>query len=406
MMDFEVEDGLGGISVIKSFRAVDEKQTVENMEDETTDHCLLVMTGVPVSMANAIRRVVLCDIPVLAIDEKHIKIKTNTGPLHCEYVSHRLSLIPVSMQSLQEYEEKGAAAPQEEDYGIFSQEGQDYGPGLDADADADAASGPAAAAAAEETYGVRRSIQERFKFTFSVKNDSPATAVMEVTTDNIRVFDIDIKKDVTDKMLPVIFKDKYLITKLKTKEVIECEFKLSMGTPTQHARWQAVNTISYRYLVGADNVQIQTPETMTYDKLSLSEEQAEDPKGFMFYIEKGVLPITTVCQQALQIIKDKVLAFSKFVNTNLKASWWRAKDQMLEFEYPKETHTVGNLIATYGLLQFPDAFIGYRITHPLENKILLRFKFAEGPDERQYFEKIQQICGKIIEDCENLSAHF
>lgn len=386
-------DDDGTISVRKSFRGADGKENGTNVEDEKTDHCLMVIKGVPVSMANAVRRVILCNIPVLAIDEKDVKIKTNTGPLHCEFVSHRLSLFPISLQRLQE--EEVEVAPQVG--GGFGQDQDDYDYGPNA--------GAASAAADTSVYTVPVAdykIQERFTFTFSVKNEAPTLAVMEVSTDNIRVFDMG--KDVTAKMLSVIFKDKYLITKLKPKEMIECEFKLSSGTPTQHARWQAVNTISYRYLVPADN----TPTSiMTYDKISLREEQAgpgPGPQGFMFYIEKGVLAMTTVCQQALEIIKDKILAFSKFVEMRNKA-WWCVKDEMVEFEYLNETHTVGNLIATYGLLLFPDAFIGYRITHPLENKILLRFKFAAEPVE-QHFENIQRICDKITKDCNVLLTFF
>jgi DNA-directed RNA polymerase subunit L len=416
MMDIDDDDG---ISITKSFRDANDVETIGNTDDEQTNHCLLVMKGVPVSMANAMRRTVLCNIPVLAIDEKDIKIKTNTGPLHCEYVSHRLSLTPISFQRLVEPQVGGGNG--ENDYGPPQEDKDDYGPPQEDDYGPNAAVAVAVAAAAAPAADARAysvpvgeyKIQERFTFAFSVKNDAPTTAVMEVTTDNVRVFDMG--KDVTAKMLPVIFKDKYLITKLKPKEMIECEFKLSLGTATQHARYQAVNTISYRYLVPADIRQLQTPSIMTYDKISLSEEQqgasagaGAGPEGFIFYIEKGVLALTTVCQQALEIIKGKILAFFKFVEKNKIANkaWWRAEEQLVEFEYPNETHTVGNLIATYGLLLFPEAFIGYRITHPLENKILLRFKFAAPATPDQHFENIQRICDKIILDCQKLQTFF
>ena len=84
-----------------------------------------------------------------------------------------------------------------------------------------------------------------------------------------------------------------------------------------------------------------------------------------------------------------------------------ADDHLFEFEYLNETHTVGNLIATYGLLLFPDAFIGYRIIHPLENKILMRFKFAaEGAQRADYVKNIRQICQKIQQDCDALLTFF
>ncbi len=357
----------------KSFRTDEDAHQMN--ENDDTDHCLLRITGIPVSMANAIRRTVLSSIPVLAIDEKKIKITTNTSPLHCEFAAHRLSLIPVSTLIK-------SAAESKLDYYMDELENATYGP----DGDGDAASNTDFLQTADI-----------LNFIIQITNDTGA--IKEVTTDDIKVFEMGI--DVTQTYREQIFKDKFLITKLKPKEQFVCEFGLSEGTATEHARWQAVNTIAYRYLIPTVD-DIESPEIMTYDKVSLPQEQeqaAGEPEGFMFYIEKGVLPISTVCQKALKIIADKIATFSKFV----KAMAAAAEDKMLEFEYPNETHTVGNLIATYGLLLFPeDAFVGYRITHPLENKILLRFKFATGA----YKENIELICQKIIEDCAILSANI
>ena len=204
----------------------------------------------------------------------------------------------------------------------------------------------------------------------------------------------------TAKFRDQFFKDKYLITKLKPQEKFECDFVLSMGTATEHARWQAVNTISYRYLIPGVDDAAPAP-LLQYDTVSLSQEKGaaagnKVPQGFMFYIEKGTLPISTVCQTALQIISEKITVFSDFVQQQVVKGW--NKEGLFEFEYPNETHTVGNLIATYGILSFPDAFIGYRIIHPLENKILLRFKFSQG-EPADYVENIKQICDKIKQDC-------
>lgn len=377
------DDGDGGITVLKSFRT-DEGISQEEENDET-DHCLLRIKGIPVSMANAIRRTVLSSVPVLAIDEKKIKItNTSTSPLHCEYAAHRLSLVPVSTPP-PPAAAAAAAVNEDRDEYDYLQELQ------------------------EATYGPPPSdvvLEKRLAFKIHITNDTGA--IKEVTTDDIKVFEMGI--DATKTLRGQIFKDKFLITKLKPNEEFVCDFSLSTGTATEHARWQAVNTIAYRYLI-PDVDDNDSPETMTYDKVSLVQEQAwdkrgkGDPEGFMFYIEKGVLPIGTVCKTALQIIADKISAFSKFVTSKVAVA--DTKDKMLEFEYPNETHTVGNLIATYGLLLFPDAFVGYRITHPLENKILLRFNFKTGAAAAAaYKENIEHICQKIIEDCATLSATF
>lgn len=62
---------------------------------EKTDRKLVfVVEGISVEMANAIRRIILSEIPVMAIDE--VIILKNDSPLYDEIISHRLGLIPLT----------------------------------------------------------------------------------------------------------------------------------------------------------------------------------------------------------------------------------------------------------------------------------------------------------------------
>jgi len=59
-----------------------------------TDHKLvLVIEGISIEMVNALRRIILTEIPVMAIDE--VIILKNDSPLYDEIISHRLGLIPL-----------------------------------------------------------------------------------------------------------------------------------------------------------------------------------------------------------------------------------------------------------------------------------------------------------------------
>jgi DNA-directed RNA polymerase subunit D len=61
---------------------------------EQTDHKLvLVIKGISIEMINALRRIILTEIPVMAIDE--VIILKNDSPLYDEIISHRLGLIPL-----------------------------------------------------------------------------------------------------------------------------------------------------------------------------------------------------------------------------------------------------------------------------------------------------------------------
>ncbi len=54
---------------------------------------VFVIEGISIEMANAIRRIILTEIPVMAIDE--VIILKNDSPLYDEIISHRLGLIPL-----------------------------------------------------------------------------------------------------------------------------------------------------------------------------------------------------------------------------------------------------------------------------------------------------------------------
>ncbi len=54
---------------------------------------IFVVEGISIEMANVIRRIILSEIPVMAVDE--VIILKNDSPLYDEIISHRLGLIPL-----------------------------------------------------------------------------------------------------------------------------------------------------------------------------------------------------------------------------------------------------------------------------------------------------------------------
>lgn len=83
---------------------------VLNKVSEERDLYSFTISGINVSLANAIRRTILNDIPIIVLDTTHsvddmpCKIEINTGRLHNEIVKQRLGCIPVHIKDSKEME--------------------------------------------------------------------------------------------------------------------------------------------------------------------------------------------------------------------------------------------------------------------------------------------------------------
>lgn len=62
----------------------------------TDDEIEFVLTKADVSMANALRRVMLSEVPTMAIDK--VEIISNTTVLHDDFLAHRLGLVPLTSE--------------------------------------------------------------------------------------------------------------------------------------------------------------------------------------------------------------------------------------------------------------------------------------------------------------------
>ena len=80
---------------------------------EDSDLLRFTLHGVEVSFANALRRTILSDIPIVVIETDNYEtnqcnIKTNTGRLHNEILKQRLSCIPIHSTLLRDSDDKKA----------------------------------------------------------------------------------------------------------------------------------------------------------------------------------------------------------------------------------------------------------------------------------------------------------
>jgi DNA-directed RNA polymerase subunit L len=317
--------------------------------NETEEYLEFEVKNISISMANAIRRVALAEVETYAISEADIKLLENTSPLHNEYISHRISLLPLnqSIQNLDNY---------------------------------------------------RFYISKKHTKDVAIENDQ--NSIMEITTDDIQIYDITNDSWIDTKD---IFTDTILVTKLNVKQKLLGYFTASKGKALEHSRWQAVSTICYRYKVKKDL------DGVEYDKITLEEERDwvkkdnGDPTGFIFYLETcGVMAPRDVVKASLVIIKNKLATFKEYIKVNSSKLGWTSNN-MLDMEYEGEMHTLGNLIATMGLEMLGENdYIGYRIIHPMMNKFILRMKLDNVNSKDDHVKSLYKICDTIEKQVDDL----
>ena len=69
---------------------------------KTKDTIEFYLTETDLSFANSLRRIILAEVPTMAIDM--VSVQANTSPLFDEFIAHRLGLIPLVSNNIDKYE--------------------------------------------------------------------------------------------------------------------------------------------------------------------------------------------------------------------------------------------------------------------------------------------------------------
>ena len=158
---------------------------------EKNDHKIVfIVEGVSIEMINALRRILLTEIPVMAIDE--VIILKNDSPLYDEIIAHRLGLIPLKTDL--------------ETYNLPEEcECSGYGCPLC-----------------------------QVSLTCEISNDS--NVPMDIYSGDLKSND--------PKIIPV--DPKIPIVKIDKNDKVIIEAYAILGTAKEHAKWQAVSNVAYR----------------------------------------------------------------------------------------------------------------------------------------------------------------
>ena len=356
------------------------------------------INDIDVCVVNALRRTMIAEVPTVAfafdptVKHNDIKVHTNTGALHNEFLAHRISLVPLYFTS--------------EEVEVFN--------------------------------------SDKYTFKINVKNTS--TEMLNVTSHDIEIYDETGNKypqAFHERIFPAnpTTKDYILLTKLKPNifdkkrgDEIVLDAKASVNIGKVHSRWSPVSLCTFYNNLDPKKVEegLQTylkehaalgfPEDELRKRFNTLQvhrcyktNKYMEPSSFHFDIQSEChLTPVQIFSKAIDTLVKKIEQFIVNVDEPTDAVQITQSQGMSYVTVDNEDHTFGNMVQAMFYNIFVRDFkmnktdessaepaityIGYYQPHPLENKVLLKIKSNDD------ISKVLKVgCQKIVNYLNNVS---
>lgn len=327
--------------------------------------------NIDLSIVNSIRRIILTDIPNLGFMgeevndiESSIIIHKNNGPLHNEFMKHRIGLIP-----------------------IFFTEDE------------------------VETFN-----EGDYEFTCDVKNNTKDT--INITTHHIKgtYKGVNISEKELKRLFPVneITKEPVLITRLRSDEELHFTANVIKSTAKVHSSFSPVSLCSFFFNI--DESKAKEVNSILDKERSYQKNEYGDPTNIHFMIETECnLKHDYLFSKAFEILIDKIEQIHREIDivdsSKLKVLKHKDIPNTFDLEIINEDDTIGNLFQSliynrfirndnkvYGD-KYNIAYIGYLVPHPLDPKVIIRMTLKNDnvtPDEKEFAIVLKECC-RLIE---------
>ena len=368
------------------------------------------------SLVNAIRRIIISDVPTLGFrtengKESDIIIEKNTSFIHNEFLAHRLSLLPIHYdhKKLDSYDKK------------------------------------------------------RFEFFIDITNNT--TKPLDVTTEHIQIRDLSkeppviLSKSETSKFFKPnqLTKDYILINRLKSSksgvsgdgEVLKLKMYADVSTGKEHARYSPSCVSAFNNKRDLDKIKIALEEIIKEKNEQLEKDKKShltdpeksaliksfmvcdadfhyhtdekgEPNVFEFTLESdGRIPSHIILDKSLFILENKLNSFVK--RMNLGETILFKKSDVIMYSYDmiidEEDYTLGYLLQHYLYTLYKDVeegdkkinYVASNVPHPLENKLVLRIGLVDNNLKEDYIKKlvssavdeIKKVLGKLKDELKN-----
>ena len=321
------------------------------------------------SIINGIRRIILTEIPVVGFygeEETSIEMISNTGPLHNEFMKHRIGLIPINV------DETITDNYEDDDY-IFE---------LDA-------------------------------------NNTGSTTI-NITTANIS--GSYKNKELTKLELKELFpqnpitKENILITRLRPNEELHFKATAIKRTAKTNASFSPVSLANFYFI--ENNAESDKKDNILDKHRSYYKNEYGDPTLIKFEIESiNKLSYKYLFSKAIQILINKIEKLINNINNNeIVIEAVPNNPFSLNFHIENEDDTLGNVIQSILHNKFirsnnkhkgiECSYIGYICPHPLKQLMIIRITLEKQTNEEIFKEFLIDNSNDIISYLKQIDANW
>lgn len=339
--------------------------------DEKAERHSFEIHNVDLSIVNGLRRAIMTDIPMVGFRGEgesegeggtSVRILANSGPLHNEFMTHRIGLLPIHFNDTE------LEAYQDGKYTFFldvKNNGNDV---------INVTTKHMAATVRVETAAENTAPEDE-------AGVAGAVADVVVTT-------IDATKNEIERWFPAnkITKEHILITRLRAGEVLKFEASPVQSTAREHASFSPVSLCTLSFMQDALAIKEQGVTDILQKERTFIKNKYGDPIAFLFELEceTSLAPMYLI-NKAIDVMNLRMTTIieelSNEPSEKITRKWC---DTMpgYEFTIEKEDDTIGHILQstmydTYIRQKEPIgnynmSYCGYVCPHPLDHKVLFR----------------------------------
>ena len=376
-----------------------------NFRDSKNENLYIDFTikNTSTSLVNGIRRILLRDIPIVAFDIDNIKININNTSVHNEFLSHRISLVPID-NHLFKIKSFYNSSKKERQYEF---------------------------------------IDKPDSFILKEKNNNNYNESNNYITITSNDFKLNDKKAIDYFKPEPFFKDSkeyiliiYLKVNKNNSEEIDIECKPTIGfSKNNDASYNPTGTVTYHFIKEEESViNTKMNQYITYiqnERKNKNLEQLSDNEIKNIEEDFKILESDRIYKKnefylkiesvgnlyPYELLYNSIIIFQlKLVDLLLNISFVNDKlifnkliniDRNNDLIINNENHTLGNVICHYILKNYKNIYIeycSYRIVHPLKNDIIMSIKLYDKtldkiPNKLFYLDNEYNI--KYVEDNDN-----